>query len=294
MSTFKGKLDQEGLDFFDACCQKPFDQQAVDFLNAYWDEVGSQADFIFEAAFEVIKYADMHEKGVHYVHLYNMGNLLDFNIGLYFYEQLCKFCNDPKNSKWTTDEYKMSQPEMMTAIARKKELKEKVDVNFDGKITFLEYLLYQYREMCNPVEFVNRSMKAPDEHPEVKKARLALEAVNERIRAYEEEKARLMRLAYELDGEGNPILVDGEPKKKSGVKALGAVNQLAQLAASPTAEALNKALITAEAAVRKAVRMFGAGGTHVGAGAEAQRSDGAIYWMQKDLAVKKQRYGRRS
>lgn len=37
----------------------------------------------------------------------------------------------------------MSQPEMMTAITRKKELRDKVDVNFDGKVSFLEFLLYQ-------------------------------------------------------------------------------------------------------------------------------------------------------
>jgi len=32
---------------------------------------------------------------------------------------------------------------MMTALIRKQELREKVDVNFDGRISFLEYLLYQ-------------------------------------------------------------------------------------------------------------------------------------------------------
>jgi hypothetical protein len=32
--------------------------------------------------------ADMHTKGVSYIHLYEEGNDLDFNIGLYFYEKL--------------------------------------------------------------------------------------------------------------------------------------------------------------------------------------------------------------
>jgi hypothetical protein len=49
---------------------------------------------------------------------------------------------------------------MLTAIVRKQELREKVDVNFDGRISFLEYLLYQYRQFCNPGDFCERSMKA--------------------------------------------------------------------------------------------------------------------------------------
>jgi len=32
-------------------------------------------------------------------------------------------------------------PEMLTALVRKQELREKVDVDFDGRISFLEYLL---------------------------------------------------------------------------------------------------------------------------------------------------------
>jgi len=96
---------------------------------------------------------------------------------------------DPKNAKWR--EYERSQPEMMTALKRKQELREKVDVNFDGRIAFLEYLLHQYRDVANPADFCHRSMSGPDEHPEIRKARLALEEVNKRIRAYEAEKARL-------------------------------------------------------------------------------------------------------
>ena len=83
----------------------------------------------------------MHAKGIDLIFKYNEGVDLDFDIGLYFYEQLCKFCEDPKNKEWT--KYTRSQPEMMTAIKRKQELREKVDVNFDGRISFLEYLLYQ-------------------------------------------------------------------------------------------------------------------------------------------------------
>lgn len=280
--SFVEKLDDEGMKFFNETCAKPFSQQAVAFLNAYWTEVGDQADFIFGCAWETIKYADMHAKGVIYHHLYEEGNDLDFNIGLYFYETLCKNCStggqkgEFKSFGTGVEKYEKSQPELLTAIVRKKELREKVDVNFDNRVGFLEYLLYQYRDFANPADFVTRSMKAPDEHPEITKARLALEEVNKRIKAYEAEKQRLE-----------------DASKLPGVKGLKAKNQLAQLESGPLKEELNKALITAEAAVRMVSKKFkgGAGG---GSGAEAAApTEGAVWWMNKDLEEKKKKYGKR-
>jgi hypothetical protein len=161
---------------------------------------------------------------------------------------------------------------MMTAIKRKQELREKVDVNFDGRVSFLEYLLYQYKDVANPADFCKRSMAGGDEHPEIRKARLALEEANKAIKAYEEEKARLE-----------------EGSKEPGVKGLKFKNMLAQLDASPLWEAINKALITAEAAVRIAVKKFGkAGGGGGGGGSDEQgNSEGALWWMQTELAEKK-------
>jgi hypothetical protein len=150
-------------------------------------------------------------------------------------------------------------------------------VNFDGRISFLEYLLYQYKDFANPSDFTTRSMKGGDEHPEIRKARLALEEVNKRIRAYEAEKQRLE-----------------EESLQPGVKGLKAKNLLAQLGASPLAEELNKALITAEAAVRTATRLFGGAGGGGGGGGDGAPAQGAIWWMNKDLAVKKAKYGKPS
>jgi len=231
----------------------------------------TQAEFIFCVAWEMMKYADMSSKGISLIHLYEEGYDLDFDIALYFYEQICKYVEDPKNAKWATQEYAMSQPFMMTAIKRKQELRERVDVNFDGRVSFLEYLLYQYKDVANPADFCHRSM-GQDEHPEVRAARLALEEVNRKIKAYEAERYRLT-----------------EESKLPGVKGLKATNELAQLDSSPLAEQLNKALITAEAAVRIAVRKFGSGGS----GAGGAPSDGALWWMSRDLEEKKKRYGRK-
>ncbi len=37
-----------------------------------------------------MKYADMHAKGVSLIYKYDEGVDVDFNIGLYFFEKLCK------------------------------------------------------------------------------------------------------------------------------------------------------------------------------------------------------------
>eukprot|EP01094_Clydonella_sp_ATCC50884_P018219 TRINITY_DN332_c0_g1_i1.p1 TRINITY_DN332_c0_g1~~TRINITY_DN332_c0_g1_i1.p1 ORF type:complete len:282 (-),score=124.49 TRINITY_DN332_c0_g1_i1:262-1107(-) len=280
MTSFVEQLDADALAFFNDVASQPFSRQAVAFLNAYWPEVHDQAEFVFCVAWEVIKYADMNSKGISLIYQYDEGNDLDFDIGLYFYEQLCRFVEDPKNAKWATEEFARSQPTMMTAIKRKQELREKVDVNFDGKISMLEYLLYQYRDVANPADFCVRSMGNAEEHPEIRKARLALEEVNKRIRAYEAEKARLEAEA-----------------QKPGVKGLTAKNMLAQLDSSPLKEELNAALISAEAAVRIATKKFGGGRGAVASGSGDNRvapTEGSIWWMNRDLDEKKKRYGKKA
>lgn len=280
MSSFKEKLDQEALDYFNEVASRPFSQQAVAFFNAYWPEVHSQAEFCFSVAWAKIQEVDMESKGISLVHKYEEGNDLDFDMGLRFYEVLCKFLDKedvPRGSEeWVTEEYEPSHPgEIMTSIIRKKELKEKVDVNFDGRVSMLEYLLYQYRDFANPADFVTRSLMQGDEHPEITKARLALEEVNKRIRAFEAEKSRLEAIA----------------NSGSGVKALGARNMLAQIESSPLKEELNKALITAEAAVRIATRKYGGSGGGA-TGSYEQPQAASIWWMNRDLLEKQRKYGR--
>jgi len=267
--SFTEKLDEDSLKFFSEVGSRPFSQQAVSFLNAYWPEVHDEAEFIYSVSWETVKYADMHSKGISLVYRYDEGCDVDFDIGLYFYEQLCKFTEDPANRS-LVQTYPRSIPVMMTALKRKQELRDEVDVNFDGRISFLEYLLYQYKDVANPADFCKRSM-GHDEHPEIKRARLALEEVNKRIRAYEEEKARLT-----AESQG------------TGVKALGAKNMLAQIDASPLKDELNKALITAEAAVRIASRKYGG---QSGGGGSGASSEGAVWWLNRDLEEKKKRYG---
>jgi len=284
--SFIEKLDEKSLEVFNEAAQKPFSQQAVFFLNAFWQEYGDQAEYIYAVAWYMIRYADMNAKAISYIHLYEEGFDLDFDMGIYFFEQMCKFNEDDssfakdlgdwrkKNKTWK-DDFKVSFPQMQTSIVRKKELRDKVDVNFDGRVSLLEFLCYQYK--ASPKDLIERSMKQEDEPEEIRKARLALEAVNKQIAAYEAEKMRLEELA----------------SKGSGVKALGAKNQLAQLASSPLWEKLNQALITAEAAVRIATRKFGGKKGGSSEGGSSGPSEGAVWWMNRDLQEKQEKYGRK-
>lgn len=281
--SFVEKLDAEALEFFNECCKKKHSEQAVAFLNAYWDEIGDQADFIFNVAWEIMKYVDMESQGISLIHKYTEGVEIELNIGLHFYELMCKNLDEDgpaEYAEWRTEAYAKSQPTMMTAIKRKKQLREKVDVNFDGHISMLEYLLDQYSEFgCKPDDFCQRSMKAPDEHPEITKARKLLEEVNERIRKFEEEKHKLE-----------------EASSLPGVKGMRAKNELAQLLSSPLAEDLNTALIKAEAAVRRVQKLFGGSkgaSSEDCAGATSGPTEGAVWWMNKDLEVKQKKYGKK-
>jgi len=282
-NAFTTKLDKDALQFFNDVCEKPFHEQGVAFLNAYWQEIGDQAEFIFSVSYEMMRYADMHARGIHYLHLYDEGNDLDFNIGLYFYEKLCKkVLDDQEGDIWRNNpKYTPSMPCMMTSIKRKIELRDKVDCNFDGRLSFLEYLLYQYREFSNPADFTHRAMRTMDmeEHPAISKARMALQEVNTAIQAYEAEKHRLESLS-----------------STPGVRGLGAKHQLAILDASPLVEKLNVALIKAEAAIRMAMKQFGNGVTFAADGNHAKvvkPTDGSVFWLEMDLAQKKRLYGRK-
>jgi len=274
--AFTEELSQGQISFFNTTAKRPFSEQAIEFLNAYWDEVGDQAPFIFEVAWETMKQADMHTKGISYIHLYKESADVDFNVALYFYEKLCqKIFDTPQGKKWRDDPvFGPSLPEQKTAIVRKQELRDYVDVNFDGRMSFLEYLLYQYRSITSPAEFVARQMSSSGSEPEdVKNARIALNNVNQAIREYEEKKRKLK------EGASQP-----------GVKGLKFKTELNELTNSPIAEKLAHAMIDAEAKVRLAVK---ASRAKMKQDAPGGPNAGAIWWLNRDLEEKKRLYGRK-
>jgi hypothetical protein len=295
----KEKLDEKSLAIFNAASNQPFSGQAIFFLNAFWDEHGDKAPFIYSIIWDLMIKQDMASRKFHYIHEYfdtsdpdkepkgGEGLDVDFDIALAYFEALTKFWSGDskdkdhldfvKNEKDWKTKYAACQPEMQTAIVRKKELKDKVDVNFNGRMSMLEFLLYQLK--ASPKDLVTR-MEKESEDPDVRKARLALEEVNKRIAAYENEKSRLQR---EIDS-------------NTGVKQLKAKNELEQIEKGPLREKLNAALITAEAAVRIAIKKSkGGGGGAGGAGGSgsSSRNQGSLWWMEYDLAIKQRKYGKK-
>lgn len=289
--AFKQALDQDSIDVFNAACVKPFSEQATFFLNAYWVEFGDQAEFIYSAAWKTMQAAEMEKKGIMYVHLYEEGNELDIDTSIRFFEMMCNRTLKERNHKeyqapWEADpSFGKSLPEMLTSVKRKSELKETVDQNGNGKICFLEYLIYQYK--CDVKDLMRRVMAAPrqDEDEALRLARLALEEVQRSIKAYETEKQRLTDLS-QLNG-------------GKGLKPLKAKNELAQLDSSPLFEHLNEALIKAEAALRRVTREAKARGARIAAGGDDAKvvaepcTDGSMWWMNRAVAEAKEKYGPR-
>lgn len=276
--SFTEALDEKSLEYFNEVCARPFGEQAQFFLNAFWDEFQDHAEAVYSIHWAIVKKVDMDAKGIHYLHEYEEGFDLDFDIGLVLFENIYLHFNQKVPADAET--YPKAVPEMMTSIKRKKELRDKVDVNFDGRVGFLEYLLYQFQ--ASPKTLMQRSTRSAESNPELDAAKKALAEVNARIKAYEAEKFRLNKIA----------------SKGKGVKALGATNMLAQIESGPLAEQLRAALITAEAKVRivakKTKTRANLRATGGGDGTDdVGRTDGSVWWLQRELAEKKKLYGAR-
>jgi len=278
--SFTEALDEKSLEYFNEVCTRTYAEQAQFFLNAFWDEFGSAAEVVYAVHWDTIKKVEMESQGIAYLHLYEEGFDLDFDMGLVLFEKLFNRFTQG-DAKALAAQFPDAVPEMQTSIQRKRELRSKVDVNFDGRVGFLEYLLYQFK--ASPKTLMERSTRSTESNPELDAARAALADVNKKIRAYEAERARLTKIA----------------NKGKGVKALGAKNSLAQLDSSPLMENLRAALITAEAKVRIVARKVRRAGGNVGTGGGDDegtgqpRTDGTIWWMQREIQEKKRLYGRR-
>jgi len=278
--SFTEALDEKSLEYFNEVCARPFGEQAQFFLNAFWDEFGDHAEAVYAIHWAKVKKVHMDSQGIHYLHEYEEGFDLDFDIGLVLFEAIYLHFTNTAEGKTQATQFPKAVPKMMTSVVRKKELRDKVDVNFDGRVGFLEFLLYQFE--ASPKTLMERSTRKGESNPELDAARAALADVNKRIKAYEAEKFRLTQIA----------------EKSTGVKALGATNMLAQIESGPLAEELRAALINAEAKVRivakkSKIRVAGGAGGDDGEGGGGGRTEGSVWWLQRELAEKKKLYGAR-
>lgn len=129
------------------------------------------------------------------------------------------------------------------------------DLDFNRRLSFLEFCLFRYKKKVS--DFLRRDPPAEDVKPgsmspAALKAQEALSAVRTEIN-------RIENLKSELE----------EKASGSGVKAMQAKNELQQLLTKDNTD-LNRALLTAEAALRKA----GGGG---------DIPPGSMWWMNREL-----------
>eukprot|EP01113_Clastostelium_recurvatum_P018770 TRINITY_DN2212_c0_g1_i1.p1 TRINITY_DN2212_c0_g1~~TRINITY_DN2212_c0_g1_i1.p1 ORF type:complete len:234 (+),score=94.81 TRINITY_DN2212_c0_g1_i1:42-704(+) len=195
-----------------------YDAQAVFFLNAFWVEMGKEAESVYKWTKKFID--------------------LDKNSGKPDGTSLDEF--------WS-HKFLETVGEALTVLKMREMLRE-IDINNDKRMSVLEYLTYHYHQTIG--ELLSRPQGINEM---LIKAQEALETVRAEIAKIEKRKSELEALAA-----------------GSGVKANGAKNELQQLLnADPTD--LNRTLITAEAAIRKAQK------------SPDINSQGALWWVTREL-----------
>jgi hypothetical protein len=204
----------EEAEKFNAVAHSPLENQAVYFLNAFWEEgVGEKAEDIWKYYEKFIEL----QKVQHKTETEGKDDAPEFKEG-------------PDLPELYSLKFLESFGKALSAIAFRQEFK-KIDVNFDKKMALIEFLLHEFKRS------VGELMAKPQaSSPELEAAQKAYAEVMVEVNKIEAEKAKL-----EKDSKGD------------GVKAKAAKNALEQLQRAEHVE-LDKAVVRAEAAVKKAQR----------------------------------------
>jgi len=208
-------LGPKELEFFKKVNKNTYGTQAQFFLNAFWDQgVIANAEEVWKFTQAYIR-TDLHLKGLSPPNPSKEGTELDEHGFHYFLEK---------------------EIEPITVLAAREKFKQ-ADVSFDGRVSLVEFLLWHYKR--SPLEFYKNAPVDIDGEtmvtPEIAKAYAALNAAKAEIQKIESEKDRL---ETEIETGGSVI------------KVARAQNELSQLFSRDNTD-LNRALITAEAALRK-------------------------------------------
>eukprot|EP01102_Stenamoeba_stenopodia_P001804 TRINITY_DN1163_c0_g1_i1.p1 TRINITY_DN1163_c0_g1~~TRINITY_DN1163_c0_g1_i1.p1 ORF type:complete len:240 (-),score=89.43 TRINITY_DN1163_c0_g1_i1:131-814(-) len=137
--------------------------------------------------------------------------------------------------------------EPLTVIQMREQFRE-IDLDFNKRMSLIEFLVYKFR-----VSVKELLARPQGTNEDLVKAQRALEEVQNEIEKIEKKKAEL-----EAKSAGG------------GVKAMQAKNELQQLLTQDPTD-LNRALLTAEAAVRKAQKLGGVA------------AQGALWWVDREL-----------
>ena len=149
--------------------------------------------------------------------------------------------------RWRTEEFSDSEPEMLTAVSRRRKLKS-IDKNYDRHISFIEYLLDQYKDVTgvDPDEFMMRHREVVEVEVEEEEKVEAIERAEAKVTKIQEEMAAILRKKQAL-------LKRVEDAKAQGhaAKQRVAERELDNLMKDPKNEGLRVALIHAEGVVKR-------------------------------------------
>jgi hypothetical protein len=209
------------LDRFKEVIAKPYRDQAVFFLNAFWNENKGDAEQLWKYVGKMVE-LDQDRKAE--------GSDLD---------------------EFSAHRFLEFWQETATVV-KLRELLREMGLDRKKRMSLIEYLVVKYRVTVH--ELVTRPQGSNEE---LARAQVALKAVQDEINRIETRKAQLEAAAAGA----------------SGIKAMQAKNELAQLLSADQTD-LNRAVLTAEAAVRKAQKLGG-------------DAHGALWWIERELTEMK-------
>eukprot|EP00808_Paulinella_micropora_P016941 g27504.t1 len=225
------KLDEKQKKTFQQVTAQVYAEQAQFFLNAFWDDVGeAEAENIW----------NWHQGYLNY-------DRQQFNA---IPENKRK---DP-NAEWSegssldefwSHKFLETVGKTLTVVEFRRQFKQ-IDIDFDNRMAFVEYLIWHYKVEKNcKWSSVETMLKRDPQltNMDLKKAQEALNKVQDEIAKIEKEKNELQKKS-----------------EQSGVKGSSAAAALAALLAQDPTD-LNRAVVTAEAAVRKAQKSKGPAGS---------------------------------
>jgi chromosome segregation ATPase len=238
---------------FAQLCKKFYKDQAIWFLNGFWGKGvdPNEANKVWDYVKKFIELDNMstERKGA-------QGNELDQFWSAKFMEDMDK---------------------AMTSIARKEAFK-KIDLDNNGKMSTIEYLLWKYDKS------LQETVDAPQgTSPELEAAQRALERLQVTLKELQAAVDELKKQEDEYNGKINDLTKKSTDSSVSMVNRNKAANELAQLKGEDPLP-LRKAKITQEAAVRKVEKemketrvlidqLKGKGGV----------APGALWWMEREM-----------
>lgn len=175
MSRLAEQKESALMERFTELGHQPYSQQAIFFMNAFWEECGDSAEKIWAYYQGFLALDNKKEDGSELDEFYSHKFLENYG-------------------------------ETMTALELRNAMRQ-IDINHDNMMSLLEYLLFRFDQkveiLLSRPQAAAGVGNAPDSDPALQKAWQALAEVKKEIKKIEETKTRLEKIAAEGGVKGN-------------------------------------------------------------------------------------------